>query len=434
MERVPEVALNPLALSVLMVMSGVILCATPKSAVKAMLVTAAFVPLGQEIIFFGLHLYFVRILILAGFCRLIVRGEAATFKWVPLDKLLVAWSLVGMVCGILRGPSAETFGAVYDSIGVYFIIRVLTSDVEGVIEHLRALTYVAIVMAACMLWETITHRNPFHLLGGVPEIASERYGRFRAQGPFRHSILAGTFGATLFPLLVGYRLQQDKARWLVLMGVIACAVITVTSASSGPLMCFVVSCVGICLWRIRERMRWIRRGGLLMILVLALVMNAPIWYLIGRLSDVTGGTGWYRSYLIDQAIRHFGQWWLIGTSRTANWAFSDIMLVNADNMDITNHYIIQAIHGGILMLCLFIAMIVVGFRTIGWTIRSRVNLPFHEQLVWAFGVALMSHCMAFISVSYFDQMTVFWFWLLAVIATLSSRPRSIPTPSAAVEA
>ena len=38
------------------------------------------------------------------------------------------------------------------------------------------------------------------------------------------------------------------------------------------------------------------------------------------------------------------------------------------------------------------------------------------MLIWALGVCLASHCAAFISVSYFDQIQVFWFWLLAVIA------------------
>lgn len=40
------------------------------------------------------------------------------------------------------------------------------------------------------------------------------------------------------------------------------------------------------------------------------------------------------------------------------------------------------------------------------------------MLLWAFGVCLAAHCAAFISVSYFDQIQVFWFWLLAVIATV----------------
>jgi hypothetical protein len=36
--------------------------------------------------------------------------------------------------------------------------------------------------------------------------------------------------------------------------------------------------------------------------------------------------------------------------------------------------------------------------------------------LWAFGVCIVAHCTAFISISYFDQINVFWFWLLAVVA------------------
>jgi len=35
---------------------------------------------------------------------------------------------------------------------------------------------------------------------------------------------------------------------------------------------------------------------------------------------------------------------------------------------------------------------------------------------------LASHCAAFISISYFDQIQVFWFWLWAVIAILPTVP------------
>ena len=41
------------------------------------------------------------------------------------------------------------------------------------------------------------------------------------------------------------------------------------------------------------------------------------WYLIAKISDVMGGTGWHRSYLIDQFLGHFTQWCLIGTSYRA---------------------------------------------------------------------------------------------------------------------
>ena len=89
-------------------------------------------------------------------------------------------------------------------------------------------------------------------------------------------------------------------------------------------------------------------------------------------------------------------------------------------MDITNHYIVQAINGGIMMLWLFLAIITNCFKTIGGAVRRIASLPFDEKIIWGFGVALSAHCASFVSVSYFDQIKVFWFWLLAVIALVST--------------
>jgi hypothetical protein len=41
------------------------------------------------------------------------------------------------------------------------------------------------------------------------------------------------------------------------------------------------------------------------------------------------------------------------------------------------------------------------------------------MLIWSLGVCLFGHCVSFLSISYFDQMIVMWYWLLAVISVLS---------------
>jgi hypothetical protein len=416
---VEEASINPLALLFLVAMCLVVLCASRHIAVCAVLVTAAFIPLGQQFVFAGLHLYFLRILILAGVCRLLTRHEARGYKLETVDKLFVAWAMTGMICGILRGPSAETFGAVYDSLGVYFLIRILTRDATDILAHLKTLAVVSVAMAFCMAWETLSHHNVFHVLGGVPDIASERYERFRAQGPFRHAILAGTFGATLFPLMVGLWFSGGRFKRIALAGIGASLVITIASASSGPAMSLLTAMLGILLWPMRGRMRLVRRVMVLTFIGLTLVMNAPVWYLIGRVSELTGGTGWYRSFLIEQSIKHINEWWLIGSSETAHWSpWASNLSADKKNMDITNHYIIQGLRGGVAMLGLFLAIIATCFKTVGRLIRDEEHLILDKKLVWAFGIALACHCAAFISVSYFDQINVFWYWLLATIAAL----------------
>ena len=39
-------------------------------------------------------------------------------------------------------------------------------------------------------------------------------------------------------------------------------------------------------------------------------------------------------------------------------------------------------------------------------------------LVWSLGACLFAHCISFFSVSYFDQIVIMYYWLLAVIASL----------------
>ena len=414
--------INPLALLFLLVMSLLVFTSRPKTAIRAVLATAAFVPLGQQINLGGLHLYFLRLLILAGLMRLFSRGELRGFRLIGVDKLIICWSVVGLVCGLIRDPSPEVVGRVYDDLGVYFIFRALMRDMDDCLNDLKLLAVVGVLIAMSMSVENLTNHNPFYFLGGVPDIPALRDGRFRCQGPFQHAILAGTFGATLIPLMVGLWQQgaQSRGRMVAIFGLLAGTIITVTSASSGPLMTYVAAGVGFGLWLIRKNMRWFRRGCVAFVLALGLMMKAPVWFVIARLSDFTGGGGYYRAQLIDRCINHFSEWWLIGTSFTANWAEGDniVLETNAKMVDITNHYILQGINGGLLKLILFIAILTSCFKITGRYALDMDAPKQQRQLSWALGVCLACHCTAFISVAYFDQIQVFWFWLLAAIATL----------------
>lgn len=411
---------NTLALIWLVAVSFVALYARPRYATAGLLLTALFIPLGQQFIVAGLHFRFFRVLIMVGVARVILHGETRRFKWTRLDGLIIAFALVRLFCGILRGPEAEMFGAAYDLLGGYFLFRILAPDAKDVLWQLRVLAVGVIVLAICMSWELLTTRNPFFVFGGVPETSLVRDGRLRCQGPFRHPILAGTFAAALFPLLAGLWLSSRRNRLLILAGIASCAVSCYVAASSGALLTLLAALVGLALWSLRHRMVTLRRAALVMIVALTIMMSAPIWYLIARVSHLSGGTGWHRSYLIDQAVARLDEWWLIGSSYTAHWASNPhtILAVDPDNMDITNHYIRQGLQGGLLGLGIFIAILICCFRTVGRVVRRREDSYLPPLLVWTFGVSLAAHCAAFISVSYFDQILVFWIWLVAIIAIL----------------
>jgi hypothetical protein len=424
MEESDQSNINPLALVFLVAMCIVILCASPKKAIWAILATAAFIPLGQQIVLAGLHLHFLRILILAGIVRLISRRETAGFKLARVDKLVISCLLVGFVCGLIRDFTAETFGGLYNDLGAYLLVRVLMRDAEDPGGDFKMLVWISIGIGACMLCENFTHKNPLYVLGGVPENTIIRDGRFRCQGPFRHPILAGTFGATLFPLVLvlWQRARTFGDRGLAIAGAVAAVVITLTSASSGPLMTLVAIMVGYGLWPLRHRMYLFRRSVVVVLIGLALVMKAPVWFLIAKISDLTGGGGFYRSDLIDKFVKNFTQWCFIGTSYTANWAAGGVVLaINPNMVDITNNYVAQGVAGGILKLGLFVAGLVACFKICGSIARDDDQPIQERRLAWALGVCLAGHCTAFISIAYFDQIQVFWFWLLATIAHLPER-------------
>lgn len=421
---------DPIALLLLVVLSVVMMQARRQTAVSAMLAIAAFLPLGQQVVVLGFHFTFFRILILVGMARLLTGGETRGVTYNRLDKLVVVWALVGFVCGFLRKPEAwagaSCLGALYNNLGAYFLFRFLIRSPADIVVHLRFLAWAGIVIGLAMSWEVISHKNLFYIFGGVPEFVVERDGRLRCQGPFAHPILAGTFAATLFPLMVGLWQQGGPKKRLAIPGIISSAFCTLVAASSGALLTCLAAMIGFGLWSMRNRMQVFRRGVVVLIIVLSLTMQAPVWYLIAKVSDVFGGTGWFRSYLIDQAVGHFTQWWLIGTSYTANWAPSgQVLTVDPDNMDITNHYIAQGLYGGVLGLGLFIAMIVTCFKVIGRAWRAGEAMLLEPKLLWALGVCLACHCTAFISISYFDQMQVFWLWLLAAISALLTREKEI---------
>jgi len=155
-----------------------------------------------------------------------------------------------------------------------------------------------------------------------------------------------------------------------------------------------------------------------MLILVHFTMKAPVWYLLDRVSlSAGGGHGWYRAYLIDQTIHHFGEWWLMGTHHTADWIPDAVLPMHPDMIDITNRYVREAVDGGLLALMLFIALIARCFQRVGRALRVLEDRAMGLKIApWCLGCTLFAHCVAFISVRYFDQNVFFWYVLLGMIA------------------
>jgi len=278
---------------------------------------------------------------------------------------------------------------------------------------------VAVLVAVGMLIEQRSLTNLFSVIGGqVPAI---RDGKIRSQGPFSTPILAGVFGATTVPLFFRLWLIK-KGRLLAAAGVIGGTIMVFTSTSSTPLGAWMAAIVAILAWPLRRNMRTVRWGIVAAICVLALVMKAPVWFLVARLDFVGGSTSYHRAMLIDQAVRRFGEWWLVGASDNQNWG------VGLDMWDVQNEFVAQAISGGLVALILFVLLVSRTFRLVGLARKSAGSDLRRSWPIWALGAVMTAHATAFIGVDYFDQTRFWWFTTLAIIVadTVAAKARKCP--------
>jgi hypothetical protein len=424
-------SVTPLALALTIVMGFLLLLLQRKYAPIPLIIVACYVTLDQKIYVALMGFTMLRIMLIFGFVRVLIKNEYRDIGTSTLDKLVVGWIISSVFFYTILYGNYQAFnykmGHAYDAIGVYFLTRCLIIDFEDIIDLYKSISLLILPLAALMIIESITNRNMFSIFGGVPLIGEVRGGYVRCQGSFSHPILAGTFGATLMPVFVGLWFQKDSGQRYAILGFIAATVITVSSHSSGPLMAYLIGIIGMLMWRFRFRMRMVRWGIAVFLLLAHLFMKAPVWFLIARLSDLTGGGGWHRSELIDQTVHRFSEWWLYGTKYTAHWMVAPNP-TNPDMIDITNWFAGQAINGGIVTLILFISIIVICYKIIGTNELYLDGQDISNKiLIWSIGVSVTAHVTSFISVSYFDQLVFFWYFLVATISLLQNKYPSCQT-------
>jgi hypothetical protein len=424
---------------VAMVLVAVLILAVPRKRVLGPFLGAAFlIPMDQMVLLGPFHFQMLRILILCGWVAMLIhkRSEGPVFSngFNGIDGAVILWTIFTAIAAVALWQDTASLnnqlGALYTVFGIYFLLRFFVRDEQDVQRAIQVIAYVSAVIALIMLWETITHRNPYALLGGsrafTREMLMAREGGSRALGPFQHPILAGVFGGISPPLFVALWWKDRSARTSAAVGILASTVIVITSQSSTPMLAYAGGIFALCLWPLRKRMRMMRWGLVIALTGLHLVMKAPVWSLIARI-DLTGGSSSYHRYqLVDQCIRHFSDWWLMGVKNWGEWGW--------DMWDLANQYVSIADTSGMLPLILFISIIVYGFKYLGRARRAAdKNQRRQELFIWALGAALFANCMAFLGIAYYDQTMVAWYLLLAIIWAAVQSPalahkKVVPVP------
>ena len=313
--------MNAIAFAFLLV-NAVALFALPRRwAALPLLAGACYMTAAQSINIGPLNFTVLRLLLLIGAVRAVVRQERIPGGIIGLDKIVLAWGAVLLWSSFFHAPFKDALvfrlGAVYNVLGFYFLVRIFCRDIEDAKQLIKITAFILVPVALEMINEKLTGRNLFAVFGGVPEAVQVRDGKLRAQGPFGHAILAGSVGAMCIPLMIGIWRQHARAAKI---GILACLAIVIASKSSGPLMSTAVGVFALALWRWRHLTRQMQIAAVIGYIVIDLIASRPAYYAILNRIDLTGSsTGWHRAELIKQAFAHFGDWWFAGTDYTRNW-------------------------------------------------------------------------------------------------------------------
>ena len=415
--------LHPLALVATIILGVVLLLVQRKNALLPVLLMICFIAPAQRIVIAGADFTLLRLLTVIGLARVAFRGEFTGLRPSLTDLVVLLWTTVATVIYTLQQQSGAALvfklGTAIDSLGAYVLVRCLVRTWDDLAAATRMIAWISIPVAACFLLERLTERNLFAVFGGVPAITEIRDGRLRCQGAFAHPILAGCFWASVLPMLWGWT-HATRRWWLGSTALLASLFIVAASGSSTPVMAVIFAVLAWCFYPLRRWMGWIMLGAVPLAVALELGTKGPLWSLLAKANVLSSSTGWHRYYLIDRAIAHFDEWWLLGTTTTEHWGWG--------LWDVTNQYILEGVRGGAVSMVLFMALVLFAFLNSGRA-RNRAH-PDHARslIAWGLGSAVFVHAMNFIAVSYFGQITFLWFLVLGAGASLAALPRPRTDP------
>jgi hypothetical protein len=409
--------LHPLAMALLGVAIILVFVLPRRQALLPIILLTCLVPAAQRIVVFGADFHFLRIITLIAWARLLIQGEQRKLVLNTLDKTVIGWVLAVAVATILRsgsmGAVVNQAGRVFDCLGIFFLGRQTIRSWKDLDSLVVSFIIASIPIAAFSIYEVRTETNPFYIFGQAHYEAITRDGRVRARGAFSHQILAGCYWVAVLPLIAA-RFWRSGGKIFTAVGVATCLVIIVNSASSTPLLGTGIVVIGACFYPLRKNMRLIRWLIVALLIIIQSMMGKPIWHLIHRAGALGLGssTAYHRYQIIEAFVNNFKKWALIGVKETASWG--------RQLEDLTNHFVVQGVNGGLVGFVLFVAVISLAYKFAGQSMHDAGRHRAREICAWALGVAVLGHTGMMLATSYFGQILFPFYITLAAISSVAS--------------
>lgn len=413
---------------------GLCLCVvvfTPRRwATLGVLAGVLFLPGSQAIAIAGVNVFAMRFIEVAVVMRVISKKEYTSIQWTRVDFWLPVFFAYTTIIFLLRSDEGQAFqiGLAVDALCCYYSFRSLIRDESDIRWTLKSFVWLLLPFTVIILIESVTLNNPFAVMGGLNYGGDwMRNGRLRCQGSFQHCSLLGTFAACFFalylPCLIG-RFDRKQA-WF---GLILCLIIIWACNSGSPIssVANIVFCWGI--WKFRKHLISIRYLFLAMLGLMACVMESSLFYLPAKVSSITGGDGWHRSYLMEMAFRDLHKWWLAGMHLRETIDWFPYLNFATGYADITNQFVAHGLAAGLPALAFFVILLFSAFREIGGIQKTleqtQAGTSPTAYLAWGLGATLVMHIANWLGIIYFDQTFVIWYLHLAMISSLKTNVTS----------
>lgn len=389
-----------------------------EAIVVPLIVAMCFLPADISLQVLTLDFSALRILSLVGLARLYLNPTDREFVYNKIDVLFISYQIIGSVVYVLAssnhvGALIFKSGSFVDSIVLYLVFRHTIQSEDTLRLVIQTFTICILLLLPFVIYEFFSAQNLFSVLGR--DSISMRDGVVRATGTFSHSILFGSFAAAVAPLCwANYKIKESS---LALFCFACCLFYIYASSSSGPL----VSLAGVLFFLFM--FLWKHHGSIIAwalilgSLTLHFIREGPIWgFLYVRISIKASSAGYHRYLLVEAAIDDFKNWWLFGFGdRGPRWHLDYWPWTHATFTDVTNHYLLEGVRGGFITMVLFIWLCLLAIKTL-WGHSASLTEKHDQWLWWGFTVAMIAHCITFLAVAYFGQITMLFYLTVAVAA------------------
>lgn len=355
--------------------------------------------------------------------------RAGTFRWNFADVCVAFLALWQPICHIVNESSATSWqaaGSGFLECMSYFIARLAVTNLSGLTNVARVITIIMFVILPFTFVEAVFRVHIVHEFMGAhlpATVFDIRLGLLRAMGPFEHTIMYGTFCASVLSL--SWYILPRRMR---MIRTIFVAFATFLSVSTGPMMAGGLQ-IGLSLWdRILERVpsRWtiLVSGVVTGLLVLSVASNRPLINIVISYLTLVPATGWIRlaqwTYGWPDVMRN----WLFG------YGYNDWPRPHWLQSSVDSYWLHRALMFGLPGLIGHIlatgsAILIVARAKLSGAQRTLDD----ARKGWMFAVVAIS--IVGITVDYWHAMNAYFFFMMGLglwLADPAVAAQPVPTP------